>query len=234
MVTCIGITASKRKCNNKVLVGQYCHYHQFQQVKNEPKVESKTLIINTNDKENQIGNDPCSICLCDVEETDNVFLICEHPHHVACVKQLIEPFCPVCRGPLKSQSKKTKIDLNVIKEKSAKEKALREKEAMQSSIQLATELNQENLPNIYNLPVINQEQELLDKILQESLLSAELDDYERIAKMAEDSYYFAQKEDEALLERIMKENIEINKHDWCEEDLKTLMKGKSHITIQLK
>lgn len=78
------------------------------------------------------------------------------------------------------------------------------------------------------------ELESVNKAIEESILSAEIDEYEYLSKIIEDSYHFAQKEDDILLERTMKENIEINKHDWCEEDLKTLMKGKNHIIIQLK
>lgn len=73
-----------------------------------------------------------------------------------------------------------------------------------------------------------------ERVLEESVLSAEIDEYEYLAKITEDSYYEAVKEDEALIERVKKENIEINKHDWCEEDVKTLMKGNDRIVITLK
>lgn len=79
-----------------------------------------------------------------------------------------------------------------------------------------------------------EEQNLINKAIEENILSAELDDYEYLAKVIEDSYHSAVKEDEILLELIKKENIEVNKHDWCEEDSKTLMKGKNHIIIKLK
>ena len=224
-MTYLGITASKKKCNNKVLIGQYCHYHKSQQ--------KATLMIDAHAEENQIGKDPCSICLCDVDETEDCFLTCSHPHHVLCVKQLIEPFCPVCRGPL--QFKKTpKINIKKIQKKSDKEKLLREKEQMQGSIDLAKELNEENSIIPVKDVKDDKELELLDKVLEESILSAEIDEYSFISKMVEASYYFAQEEDEALLEKVMKENIEINKHDWCEEDIKTLMKGQTRTIVQLK
>ncbi len=76
--------------------------------------------------------------------------------------------------------------------------------------------------------------DVLSKVLEESILSAEIDEYEYMAKMLEKSYAFAEQEEEALLEKAIKENIEINKHDWCDEDLKTLMKGKTRRIIQLK
>lgn len=246
---CLGMTATKKKCTNKVTqVNSYCRYHKNQiknlanELNNENKEEKYEYLakiaqesydsyhnnkvnIDIHDEKNQIGNDPCSICLCDVDECDDCNLVCSHKHHVDCIKQLHEPYCPVCRLPLEFKTSK-KINIDQIKDKSAKEKIIREKEQMQTNINLANELNNE-LNNV-------KEDELIEKVLQESILSAEIDEYEYLTKLTEESYYYAEKEDEALLQKIMKENIEINKHDWCEEDVKTLMKGKQRIIITLK
>lgn len=219
-MTCIGITATKKKCHNKVLSGNYCHYHKFQE-------KVTPLIVDHHNQDNQIGENPCSICLDNVEDEQNCNLICNHPHHTACIKQLIKPYCPICNHPLEFKTSNKIID--TINKKAAKEKILKAKEQMESDNQLAKELEQETP---INLPY--KEDELLTKILEESLLTAEIEDYERAARLAEESYYFAQKEDEILLERVMKENIEINKHDWCDEDFKTLMKGQKQRIIRLK
>ncbi len=247
---CLGITATQKKCTNKITKNNpYCRYHKNQQSNDNLskeifpslKIAKEAIDINNvdiNDIDNQIGNDPCSICLCNVDENDDCLLICEHKHHVDCIKQLHEPFCPVCRVSLAFKTSK-KINIDQIKKKSEKEKAIREKEQIQSSIDLAIALNETNISIETGslTPIINaktKEDELIEQVLQASILSEEIDDYEYLAKITEDSYYYAQKEDEALLQKVIKENIEMNKHDWCEEDVKTLMKGKKRIIMTLK
>lgn len=220
MSTCLGITNQNKKCNNKVLSGHYCRFHKSQQITTK-STKMENNLINYDDN---IGNDPCSICLCDVEE-DDCHLICKHKHHTACIKQLHQPFCPVCKGPLEF---KQNINIEEIKKKSIEDKIIKEKEQMEESSRIAKELHEQlNEPN-------DKEQELIEKVLEESLLSVEIDEYEQIAKMVEYSCLYAEKEEELLLERVYKENIALNKHDWCDEDFKTLMKGQKNRIIQLK
>ncbi len=100
MNRCQGITASKKKCTNKTK-DTHCHYHQCQKsIYQMPLPKLPLSLYDQNDPIHKIGNDPCSICLCDVEKDEDCLLKCLHKHHIHCIKQMIEPFCPVCRGPL--------------------------------------------------------------------------------------------------------------------------------------
>src|SRR5436309_2924927 len=139
---CLGITASKKKCTNKVRIGQYCRFHQNQQNNHQNKKNNQP--INYHAEEHQIGKDPCSICLCDVDEKDDCHLICLHKHHTDCIKQMIIDFCPVCRGPLTFKTNQSKI-IDQIKEKSVKEKMNNIKEQIQSDITVAQELHHQDL-----------------------------------------------------------------------------------------
>ena len=82
---CLGVTKLNQRCGHKVAHGQYCHHHK-------PKA------INIHAPCNIITDQDCSICLMHVE--NDCHLICGHPHHEACIKQLLKSECPVCRGPL--------------------------------------------------------------------------------------------------------------------------------------
>ena len=173
---CIGHTAKNKPCFRRVTNHKYCHDHIKQEIKNV-NIQVKQETKNVNIQENKDMKNECSICLCDVDDDDNCWLICGHRHHNDCISRVIKRQCPMCRGPLKF-IKPSQINVNKIKAREEKEKLELEKQAHENSIALARELSQirtktkeESVIEESIAFAIQQEEKMLNIALNESLIN---------------------------------------------------------------
>jgi hypothetical protein len=237
---CHGLSSNKKPCTYKVkLPNKYCRYHKAQESKERSKEEKSKEKIKEERKEekieekidiivNDINKESCSICLCDVEEEDDCHLICNHSHHKECVGKLLKSECPVCRGPLKFK-KVTNINVNKIKNNEMKETMERKMEIFQEDQRMAQELetyyrqnrnnnNNNNNNNREALAAVENNYNILNRILEESILSAALDEENLINSAIQASIEFER-------EKIEKETIF--------ETIDRLCQGNNCVTIKL-
>jgi hypothetical protein len=230
------------------LPNKYCRYHKSQESKERSKKRSKEKIKEEKKEENidiivnDINKEACSICLCDVEEEDDCHLVCNHSHHKECVNKLLKAECPVCRGPLKFK-KITNININKIKNNEIKEtmeqKLKTFKEDQRMALELEREINRnernredrnreernrEDRENRENREERNREEDLIvrnnyiNRILEESILSAAIDEENLINSAIQASIEFER-------ERIESETIY--------ETIDRLCQGNNCVTIKL-
>jgi hypothetical protein len=225
---CLGITDKNLPCKQRCIRTTYCRFHKNQNVK--PLITP--FIIEEKD-ENDSGLDECSICLCGVSVENDCNLICNHAHHSECIKQILKAECPVCRGPL--IFKNNNINVKIIKEREEKEMKQNIENTIQEDILLVRELSQ-NTNNVNNNT--NREEELINRVIADSLVSFENDDYEYMAKILTYSYDYAEQEEEKLIKEAIECNLLIEKqqreNESISDTINRLMQGKSHVTIKLK
>lgn len=186
MNQCQGKTIKNKPCTNKVTKpNQYCRFH----LKNKVATTSTTLVS----QEINIKTTDCSICLEEVDNENDCYLQCGHAHHIQCINQLKKLECPRCRGPMVF-IKPSAVNLYKIKqqEKQAKEKQIQEE---QDEIRKNEQQEQEeasrrlvNTLTLTNTAGISKEDQLLQKVLADSLLSAEIDEKKRIYDVMRMSY----------------------------------------------
>jgi len=204
--TCLGVTLKKNKCYRRVKYPQcYCYEHKNQEIL-EKTVKSTSPLYQL---ENKIYNDVCSICLCEVEEQDDCHLQCGHPHHVMCIKQIIKPNCPQCCQPLIFKQK-NEVDLQKIKNK---EKEFVKEMQDQSTQETINQLTYEDDDDI-------------KKAIEQSLLQQEIEQYEIMAQIAEESYHQAEQETLQRKEKLQKLSL----HEWLDE----IFNHQQSITIKLQ
>lgn len=213
-------------------------------ISNRPNITNKFIINNNNSNNKPIipiitnnGNNDdrdCSICLCEVEEKEDCGLICGHLHHVDCIKQLLEAICPVCRAPLQFRKQNT-VDSTKIKIRELKEKEERIAQTIEDDRKLALEEDIKYTTELYQQPQRqNREIDMINRIIEESLLSEEMDDYNRIAQAAEENYLYQQSYEEKLLEDVMKQSLStISMRDSLFHYLDQLFAGKERVIISL-
>lgn len=223
---CLGITDKNLPCKQRCIRTTYCRFHKNQNIK--PSIIPYIIDV---DDENDSGLDECSICLCGVSVENDCNLICNHAHHSECIKQILKAECPVCRGPLIFKNKN--INVKIIKEREEKEMKQNIENTIQEDILLARELSQ-NTNNNAN----QREEELINRVIADSLVSFENDDYEYMAKILTYSYDYAEQEEEKLIKEAIECNLLIEKQQRENESISDtifrLMQGKSHVTIKLK
>jgi hypothetical protein len=161
MSRCIGLKANKKPCTKRVISpNKYCHLHKNQEI----------IILNDNQKEKIITNrDPestddniCSICLCEVENKHDCNLTCGHKHHIKCIRQLHEPICPVCRHPLEGNKN---YHIDKIQQRQEKDK-----------IEIEAKANRDAIRQLQTEDVEDREQDFIDRAIQESLNFFKMDE----------------------------------------------------------
>ena len=178
-IQCSGTTAKGIACTKPVKnIGDFCHLH-----KNSPRSNEKS--------ESKVCSDECGICLSEVLEHEDCGLICEHRFHVECLKHIIKAECPICRGPLIFKEKhnvKNRISVKNIIRREATEKERVRKETLAKDAILAREI-ENNQPLDVSI----------GEAIRDSLFTLELEDYDMLAGIIEESYYFFQAEEESRL-----------------------------------
>ena len=84
----------------------------------------------------------CTICLDDIDELDDVGLICNHKCCNACMKQFLKPECPTCKGPL-IFNKKNNINVEEIKIREQKDIVKTKEQTITKDEEFARELERE-------------------------------------------------------------------------------------------
>ena len=138
---CEGINKKGKQCSVKVKAGKYCRFHKQKSpvkmvliTKPQQVIESNTIV------------DPCSICLCEVDPSEDCMLECLHPHHIECAKMLSQNACPVCRKELHGKN----FNPNMIAENIKKANKEMEVENSLSTTELTRNLNIDNVIQLVN------------------------------------------------------------------------------------
>lgn len=159
---------------------------------------------------------------------------------------MLKAECPVCRQPLVFRDKK--INSEEIKEKELKEMVKKKSEIYIEDELLARRLNNQrdesddisdeedisdisedivintvNNTNTHNM--YNNHDDVIQRVLEESIATAEMDDYEYIAKMLKYSYEY--EENEAIERQLKYESETIY------ETIDRLMNGEKSVVIKL-
>lgn len=220
---CLGLTKTKKSCRNKVAKDTYCHFHLHQRKQLIERLVNKP--VSTPTEQLTIYDRCCSICLSDVELTEDVQLRCGHFHHKSCLEGVIKPECPVCRGPLVFKNTNS-FNMDKIKERQQDEKEIQKVEQLIEDEKLAREFVQ------------SPTDPLLEKILDESLRSLEHDDYNFIAKVVEQSYLDSIEYENAILESVLHESEELEKmkleSETIYDTITRICQGQSSIIVTLK
>lgn len=241
-IKCLGVTAKGVKCTKPCKGGvRYCNLHKDQCARNNTNVSANNASV-TNTQPS--GTQECVICLCDIDDPYN--LECFHVYHKECIKEWVESGdndeCPVC---------KAKISQNIISDLSIDDTQRSNKITIDKEAKL---LEDEE----YARSIVNDEHPLLqeqepqsdielsycdiERAIQESLISQEMDDYDFMAKALEYSYQFAKKEEEEMIEKTIKLNLEEEiearsnalSNESVPEMITRMMNGNTHITIKLR
>lgn len=244
---CLGVTAKGVKCTKPCKGGvRYCNLHKDQC--NNTNV-STSVNISTNSVTNTPANitrdvrtQECSICLCDMCDTHKPYnLECFHVYHKECIKEWLESGdndeCPVCKAKI---SQNIMTSLNINEAKRGNNITLDEETKLLEDEEYALSIANTNdeLPFIPHVLLQEEPQSDIERAIQESLISQEIDDYEFMAKALEYSCQFAEKEEEELIEKTIKmnleEEIEARSNESVPEMISRLMNGNTHITIKLR
>lgn len=107
---CQGQTLKGAPCTKRVkLPAIYCHNHKDQAFQKKEVKEVKEEKVEVKEEKKIMGDD-CAICCCEVEVNDDCGLVCGHPFHLECLKQVRKPECPVCRGTITG----SKLDIKMV------------------------------------------------------------------------------------------------------------------------
>lgn len=253
---CAGKTGKKQKCARKAIKGTpFCGYHKNQtlvapiEVLNQPLLKETSISLSDSEEECTILNithGPCSICLLEVEG-DAFPLECIHKHHVWCIKSWMESAskhshtCPVCRIPITTP-------IEIDDQKKIENKITAMESSIQEDILLARELaiedelvREPDNYDIQNEPVMRQndlQDADLNLAIEASLSMVEENEYNMTAKILEDSYYFAEEEDNLMVEMVLKMSVETEKqereNETIDKTIKRLLKNQPSIIMTLK
>ena len=134
-IRCSATTAKNHRCKRLVSAkGNMCYAHMSSN-------------DNNNQSDDNVCNDPCSICLSDVLISEDAGLICNHPHHVNCLKQIFKLECPICKGPLKFKGK-SRINIKDIEQRENQEKLRIEQEREEETIRFINHIIQHEMNDL--------------------------------------------------------------------------------------
>lgn len=246
---CLGTTGKNTRCNNKVTKPHlYCYRH-----KNQNMISIKSTSKHYKEPKDKIEvtkdfDDVCSICLCDVDKEDDCNLICGHRHHVDCIKQVLRSECPVCKGPLTFGTKNTinvqeikKKEIAYVKEMHTNQDATNalvlelaneymNQHTSSSSLSNTSSVSSSNDDNSYTIAIENSlldmEEAELKRVMEESILQQEIDEYEYEAKILKASY-----EENERIEKARQEKLKQLPFD---EWLNTIFDNQHSIILKLK
>ena len=191
---CSGTTVKGTSCTKPVKnIGDVCYLHKNSKL----PVTNTHVVVNNPSMGVSIGE--CGICLSNVIEGEDSGLLCNHIFHSECLKCVIKAECPVCRGPLAFKSSNSnKVNVAVINLREKEEKEKTRKETIAEDMKIAKEIHDREVEessryhNSHCDPII-------EKALEDSLFTQEVDDYNMIYGILEDSYNLFKAEEESLM-----------------------------------